>query len=57
MFNDIINIHAPTKTTLITDRPFSPWFSHELFIFKKNVRKFEKKFLKNHSTETNYLYH
>ena len=49
---NIINIHAPTKTTLITDRPFSPWFSHELFIFKKSVRKFEKKFLKNPSTET-----
>ena len=49
---NIINIHAPTKTILITDRPFSPWFSHELFIFKKSVRKFEKKFLKNPSTET-----
>ena len=49
---NIINIHAPKKTTLITDRPFSPWFSHELFIFKKSVRKFEKKFLKNPSTET-----
>ena len=49
---NIINIHAPTKTTLITDRPFSPWFSHELFIFKKSVRKFEKKFPKNPSTET-----
>ena len=49
---NIINIHAPTKTTLIIDRPFSPWFSHELFIFKKSVSKFEKKFLKNPSTET-----
>ena len=49
---NIINIHAPTKTTLLTDRPFSPWLSHELFIFKKSVRKFEKKFLKNPSTET-----
>ena len=49
---NIINIHAPTKTTLITDRPFSHWFSHDLFIFKKSVRKFEKKFLKNLSTET-----
>ena len=49
---NIINIHAPAKITLITDLPFSPWFSHELFIFKKSVRKFEKKFLKNPSTET-----
>ena len=49
---NIINIHAPTKTTLIIDRPFSPWFSHELFIYKKSVRKFEKKCLKNPSTET-----
>ena len=49
---NIINIHATTKTTLITDRPFSPWFSHELFIFKKSVRKFENKFLKNPFTET-----
>ena len=48
---NIINIHAPTKTTLITDRPYSPWLSHKLFIFK-SVRKFEKKFLKNPSTET-----
>ena len=45
-----INIHAPTKTTLITDHSFSHWLSHELFIFKKSVRKFEKKFLKNTST-------
>ena len=52
LINNLINIHAPTKTTLITDRPFSPWFSHELFIFKKSVRKFEKKFLKNPYTET-----
>ena len=49
---NIINIHAPTKTTLITYRLFSPWFSHELFMFKKSVRKFKKKFLKNPSTET-----
>ena len=49
---DSINIYAPIKTTLITDRPFSPSFYYELFIFKKSVRKFEKKFLKNPSTET-----
>ena len=49
---NIMNIHAPTKTTLITDHTFSLWFSHEMFIFKKSVRKFEKKFLKNPSTET-----
>ena len=24
---NIINIHAPTKTTLITNRAFSPWCS------------------------------
>ena len=40
------------KTTLITDRPFYPWFSHELFIFKKSVRKFEQKCLQYISTET-----
>ena len=49
---NIINIHASTKTTLITDRPFSPLFSHEMFIFKKSVCKFDKKFKKNPSTET-----
>ena len=32
--------------------PFSPWFSHELFIFKKSVREFKKKFKKNPYTET-----
>ena len=47
---NIINIR--TKTILITDSPFSSWFSHELFIFKKSVRKFENKFLKNPYTET-----
>ena len=49
---NIININIPTKTTLITDRSFSTWFSHELFIFKKSVRKFDKKFLKNPSSGT-----
>ena len=44
-----INIHTTTNTTLITNRPFSLWFSHELFIFKKSLRKFEKTFLKNPS--------
>ena len=46
-----VYMHLP-KTTLITDRPFSPWFFQELFIFKKSVRKFEKKFLKNPTTKT-----
>ena len=49
---DNINIHAHTKTTLITDRHFYTWLSHEMFIFKKSVLKFEKKFLKHPSTET-----
>ena len=39
-----INIHAPTTTTLITDRPFSTWFSHELFIFKKSVENLRRHF-------------
>ena len=29
---NIINIHAPTKTTLITDRPFSPWFPTNFYL-------------------------
>ena len=54
---NIINIHAPTKTTLITDRPFYLWFSHELFIFKKSVRNLRRNFLKILLLKLNYHYH
>ena len=52
VLQNIINIYVPTKTTLINNRPFSPWFSHELYILKKSIRKFEKQFLKYPFTET-----
>ena len=51
VLQNIINLHASTKSKLITDLSFSPRFSHELSIFKIRVLKFEKKFLKNPSTE------
>ena len=35
----IINLHASTKSKLITDLSFSPWLCLEISIFKIRVRK------------------
>ena len=42
----VFDQHAPTKTRIVKDRRYAPWYSSEIIAAKKIMRKFERKWKK-----------